>query len=252
VPADPVTRSPLGPTSAGGWPTRSRALMKLPKTGPARITAGMAKMSPNSSVRPRFAFRLAIAASGPGCGGMNPCRTDRPASAGIPTRSTGCRLRRATSSTIGISRTTPISKNSGMPISAATPPMAHGSARGPTRPTMVLTTRSAPPDSVSRPPIIAPSAISNPTLPVVDPSPVVKLVTMSATATRATTPSTAAPRISAKKGCTLSTVISTTTVAIPSSAAMISSAWLLVCWTSAARTVTARTPHAEGAGRAPC
>ena len=113
-----------------------------------------------------------MATSGPGCGGTNPCSTESPASAGMPTRSTGCALRRATSSTIGTSRTTPISKNSGMPISAATPPIAHGSAaRADPVDDPVHDAVGAARTAVSRPPIIAPSAMSSPTLPVVAPSP---------------------------------------------------------------------------------
>ena len=46
------------------------------------------------------------------------------------------RCGRPTSSTIGTSSTTPTSKNSGMPISAATPAIAHGSRRPDTRSTI--------------------------------------------------------------------------------------------------------------------
>ena len=51
----------------------------------------------------------------------------------MATFSSGTWLRLATSSTTGISRTTPISKNSGRPISAATPAIAHGSRASDTR-----------------------------------------------------------------------------------------------------------------------
>ena len=75
---------------------------------------------------------------------MNPCSTESPASAGIPTASTGSLARVATSSTIGTSSTTPTSKNSGMPIRAATPAIAHGRVRGPTRDVTASTTLFAP------------------------------------------------------------------------------------------------------------
>ena len=71
-----------------------------------------------------------------------------------------------------------------------------------------MTTRSAPPDSASRPPIIAPSAISTPTLPTVAPTPVWKLVMVSVNASPATIPSSSEPRMSARNGCTFSQVIS--------------------------------------------
>ena len=134
-----------------------------------------AMMSPNARVRPRSACRAVIAATGPGCGGTRPCSTDSPASAGMPIRSTGVPARRETSSTTGTSRTTPISKNSGKPIRAANPAIAQGSRCSDTLSVIVSTILAAPPDSVSRPPIMAPRATSRPTEPVVAPTPVVKL-----------------------------------------------------------------------------
>ena len=49
-----------------------------------------------------------------------------------------------------------------------------------------------------------------------------KLVTMSASASPATMPSSSEPRMSARNGWTFSQMISTTTMAMPSSAAMTS------------------------------
>jgi hypothetical protein len=66
---------------------------------------------------------------------------------------------------------------------------------------------------------MAPSAMSSPTVPTVEPTPAVKLVTVSAGPSPATTPSTADPRISARNGCSFAQVISSTTVAMPSTAA---------------------------------
>ena len=141
------------------------------KIGPAISTVGMAHRRPNSRVSPRSAFSELIAASGPGCGGTKPCSTDSPASAGMPIASTGTLARAATRSTTGTRSTTPTSKNSGMPIRAATPAIAQGRARGPTRDVTASTTRFAPPESVSSPPIIAPRATSTPTPPRVVPCP---------------------------------------------------------------------------------
>src|SRR4051812_6073576 len=113
-----------------------------------------------------------VAISGPGCGGTRPCSTDRPASAGMPTSShTGLRpsprvagpaprstvmpveppaiggraTRRATVKMIGSSRTTPISKNSGMPTIIAITAIAHGTRCGPLRLSTVSAICAAPP-----------------------------------------------------------------------------------------------------------
>ena len=71
----------------------------------------------------------------------------------------------------GISRTRPISKNIGRPMSAATAAIAQGSVRADAWPTIVSTIWSAPPESASSLPNIAPSAIRTPTLPTVAPKP---------------------------------------------------------------------------------
>ena len=73
--------------------------------------------------------------------------SDRPASAGMPTRINGLWVRRATSTTIGTRITTPISKNIGSPMMAAISAIAQGSPRSPTRPMIGSTIGSAPPES---------------------------------------------------------------------------------------------------------
>ena len=104
-----------------------------------------------------------IAASGPGCGGTKPCIADRPASAGMPSEMIDLSARLATRKMTGISRTRPISKNIGRPMIAPIAAIDHGSIRGLDRPTIVSTIWSAPPESASSLPNIAPSAISTPT-----------------------------------------------------------------------------------------
>src|SRR6476619_7652007 len=64
-------------------------------------------MMPKISVRPRSALSRPIAVSGPGCGGTNPCSTERPASAGMPTFISDRPVRWATRTTTGTSSTTP-------------------------------------------------------------------------------------------------------------------------------------------------
>ena len=140
----------------------------------------------------------------------------------MPIFSRFTRLRWLTSTITGTSRTTPTSKNSGRPISAATPAIAHGSALGATRPTTPSTMRSAPPVSASNPPIMAPRAISSPTLPTVAPTPALKLSMVLVTPSPATRPRAAVPKMSARNGCTFSQLISTMTTAMAISVAMIS------------------------------
>ena len=64
----------------------TRLEIQVPYSGPPMMAVGIATMTPNSSVVPRSACRALIATSGPGCGGIRPCRIDRPASAGMPMR----------------------------------------------------------------------------------------------------------------------------------------------------------------------
>ena len=127
-------------------------------------------------VMPRLALSAVTATSGPGCGGTSPCMADRPARAGMPTCMRESPERRDTRKITGISSTRPISKNIGSPMSAPTSAIAHGSVRVDERPTMVSTIWSAPPESASSLPNIAPSAISVPTPAAVEPNPLLKLV----------------------------------------------------------------------------
>ena len=106
-----------------------------------------------------------------------------------------------------------------MPISAATPAIAQGSGRGGDPVDDRVDDRSAPPESASSPPIIAPSAMSSPTLPTVAPTPGLKLAIDVADGHAGDQAEHAEPRISARNGWTFSQVISTTTTAMPSRAA---------------------------------
>ncbi len=73
-------------TMRSGAGTSTQRAAYREKTGPAMITVGMATRTPSASVTPRLALTASIATSGPGCGGIRPCITDRPASAGMPMR----------------------------------------------------------------------------------------------------------------------------------------------------------------------
>jgi hypothetical protein len=110
------------------------------------------------------------------------------------------------------------------------------------------TIRSAPPDSASRPPIMAPSAMSSPTPPTVVPTPPVKLVIVFSTLNPATMPITAAPSTSGRNGWTFAHVMSSTTTAMPSRAARIRWVSLLSGLASSAASIMRRPPYGGVAG----
>ncbi|CAK7282163.1 hypothetical protein SGPA1_20129 [Streptomyces misionensis JCM 4497] len=128
--------------------------------------------------------------------------------------------RLATISTTGISSTMPTSKKIGRPITEAMSTIAHGIARPPALARIVSTTWSAPPESVSSLPSVAPSAISTPVLATVEPSPVVKLVSTLSSGAPAAAPSASDPMVSARKACSLNLVMSRTITTMPTRAAM--------------------------------
>ena len=168
-----------------------------------------------------FACKASIATSGPGCGGTKACKADKPASAGMPRAITGIFVRRATRRIIGISITTPTSKNSGIPTINALRAMAHGSLCSGAFFSMVSQITSAPPERVRRIPIIPPKAMSNPTPDAVEPTPLVKLVRLLSYGNPAMIAVAIEPIINDRKGCTFTTAISTTISAIPNIAARI-------------------------------
>ena len=86
-------------------------------------------------------------------------------------RISGWPERRATSRMTGINSTRPISKNIGNPMIMPTRAIAHGSIRSLARSTMVFTSWSAPPESASNLPKMAPRAIRVPTDATVLPTP---------------------------------------------------------------------------------
>ena len=179
------------------------------------ISVGIATMSPKIRVWLWSALSSAIAVCGPGCGGTSPWSTERPARAGIPIRISVELVRRATRMTTGTRITTPTSKNSGRPMIAAMRAIPQGSLLPESRSVIRLTMMSAPPESASSLPSIAPSAMRIPTAPAVLPNPLMKLVNAAVGAIHATAASAAEPRISARNGCIFSQLISTTMTAIP-------------------------------------
>ncbi len=244
VPVVP-SASPSGSRYSPGTSTGTHLAANRLNTGPARTIVGMATSTPKASVTPRFAPRAPIATSGPGCGGTRPCMADSPAIAGSAIRISGSPERRVTRMITGMSSTRPISKNIGRPMIAPTRPITHGRARTLVRETMVSTMRSAPPESASSFPYIAPSAMRMPTLPSVAPNPVMKLVVASPAAMPATRPVTSAPRSRERNGWTRSHVMSTTITATPTMAAVISCGSAAEGWGVGAGAAAAATRSAS-------
>ena len=213
-------------TNRSGTGTGAQRAANLLNSGPAMTTVGMATRTPSARVRPRFAPSALIATNGPGCGGTRPCMADRPARVGMAIRISGRPERRATRMITGISSTRPTSKNIGNPIRAPTRAIIHGSALTLDRLTRVSTIRSAPPESASNFPYMAPRPIRMPTPPMVSPKPFAKASTDGMAPRPAAMPTPMAPIIRARKACSLSQVISSTITAMPPIAARIS--WVLV------------------------
>ena len=213
-------------TNSAGTGTGAHRAASLLNSGPAMITVGMATATPSARVRPRFAPRAWMATSGPGCGGTRPCIADRPARVGMAMRISGRPERRATRMITGISSTRPTSKNIGKPMSAPTKAMVHGSAFTLDLLISVSTIRSAPPESASSLPYMAPRPIRMPTPPMVSPKPLANAATDPAPPRPAASPTPMAPIIRARKACSFSQVINSTITAMPPIAAMISCALL--------------------------
>ena len=96
-----------------------------------------------------------------------------------------------------------------------------GQRAGLDRPTIVSTIWSAPPESASSLPNIAPSAISVPTPAAVSPKPLGKLAMVVGDRQPGDGADTREPMVRLRNGCTLNQVISTTIRAMPTSAAVI-------------------------------
>ena len=191
--------------------------MTLPSSGPAMITVGIAMRIPNSRVSPRSALRAEIATSGPRVRRHEPVQhrqAGQRRDADLHQRNVACAA--ATSRTTGTRSTTPISKNSGSPMRAAD--AGHRPGQG--------ARADAADDRVDD--LVGAAGVGQqpadhraerdeqPDARHGRAEPLPKLSGSCRAASAATSPSTAEPRISARNGCILTTVMSTTTAAMPS------------------------------------
>lgn len=97
----------------------------------------------------------------------------------MPSSTTGSFARLAANITTGMRMTTPTSKKSGMPTTKAISAIAQGSRLTGVLDMIVSTITSAPPEDISRVPMIEPRMISRPTPATVEPRPLVKLLNRS-------------------------------------------------------------------------
>src|SRR5690606_27886491 len=115
--------------------------------------------------------------------------------------------------------------NSGRPMTEAISTMAQGIARPLAFARMVSTTWSAPPESASILPRVAPRAISTPTLATVEPSPARNRRMALSSGAPGRGPGARDPMVSARRAWSLYLVMSRTLTAMPARTAMPSSAW---------------------------
>ncbi len=205
------------------------------------MTVGTATRRPRARVVPSSALTALIAISGPGCGGTSPCRTERPASAGIAMRMSFIPDRCVTSTITGSNSTSPISKNMGRPMMTATRVIIQTSLFPLAFAIRVSTTRLAPPESASNLPSIAPSAIRSPTSFRTPPTPSSKLVMTFPSSTPDARPTKAEPRTRARNGWSFNLAMSTTISAMPNAATTSScvSCPVHACASAATRSATA-------------
>ncbi len=111
----PLACAPRPPISTG-----TRGATQRARSGPVMRAVGKPKTTDQRMVMPVFAWRVAIAAIGPGCGGMRPCAVDIPAARGRARRRIGVRVSRASVKAMGPRRTMPTPKKTEMPTRNAT------------------------------------------------------------------------------------------------------------------------------------
>ena len=145
----------------GGCASTSRTARRA-KIGPATIAVGMPMRKPHISTSPIFGFspnsaNFAIAATGPGCGGITPCITERHDNSGIVSMRKGVFVSAVSVSKIGSSNTNPTANQVGNPTAIASAMMHQITRFGPKNAANRFAKTTAPPDSTSSFPSIVPS-----------------------------------------------------------------------------------------------
>ena len=107
-----------------------------------------------------LALSASTATTGPGCGGMTPCMTDRHASSGSANLRKGWRVSWVRVSRMGSSRTRPTANQVVRPIANASAIMHHWMRLGPKIRAIREASTSAPPDSAKSFPSMVPKAMT--------------------------------------------------------------------------------------------
>ena len=215
-----------GAAASAGSPGGNPRAVTRASNGPATIPVGTATARPYSIVRPRSAPSTSTASNGPGCGGTSACTTDRPVTAASSTCNRAAWLvptgnAAAADATIGSSSTSPVSKNSGNPITMATPRLAHGAAPGGHSFSVALARAPAPFDTCSIAPSASPSATTSPVPPRMSPAPFWIAPTICPMGSPPSAPTANAPHNNPRNGCSRALTINNTDSPTPANAARI-------------------------------
>ena len=120
------------------------------------MAVGMPTTKPQIKTRPMLALRVSTATTGPGCGGIRPCITERQEIRGSISNRNGCFVSRVSVSKIGSSNMSPTANQVVRPTARARAMMHHWMCFGPKNAANRLASTSAPPDSASSLPSIVP------------------------------------------------------------------------------------------------
>jgi len=169
------------------------------------------------------ACSASIAMTGPGCGGIRPCITDRNESSGSTKRRNGWPVSLARVMTIGRMSSRPTANQVVMPTQSARRMMQRPMREGPSVRMNCLASTPAPPDSASSFPKTTPSTMIEPVLAKVLPKPVWKAFKTSAMVSAPCVATTIAPSVSelissAMNGFSFSQVTNRTRTAMASRA----------------------------------
>ena len=206
-----------------GVATSTRFTASRAKNGPAMAATGIPSTRAHRMTLPMSACRASIAMTGPGCGGIRPCITDRKDSSGRTSSRKGLPVSLARVMTIGRMSSRPTANQVVMPTQSASRMMQRPMREGPSVRMNCLASTPAPPDSASNLPKTTPSTMIAPVPAKVLPKPVWKALSTSAMVSTPEDATTIAPSVSelissAMNGLSFSQVTNRTRTAMASRA----------------------------------
>jgi hypothetical protein len=163
--------SPWLRAAGAGGSALTRRMAQRAKKGPAIAAVGIPMTNPQTSTRPVLAFNASIAITGPGCGGIKPCITERNESRGMARSRNGRFVSRVSVRRIGRSSSKPTANQVVRPTAIARAMMHRPTRFGPKNWLNRLARTSAPPDSASNLPSITPRPMTPAVLASVAPRP---------------------------------------------------------------------------------